>query len=252
MCKWDGGTRWRRRWPRGQTNREQVLRVCPGSRSLPSSLLVPGDPGRGEEMRMLRAGTPPWDTRRMGMADGDLRRVLLVLVALAPPAESRVGKGITTGPSCHPSHGMCPHSCSAPTFSPFTFAVTTVPSGLMMTPGSPFSPCKKGARGDAGMRVSPPIASSPAPRQDGGPHRGDLEQLPSTLECPGDQMHPCLLSVPLVPAVRSTEPVSVPTHQTPSKASPKLAFNPVVPNPARDSPGSQHDLVCPAERSRDA
>lgn len=38
------GTR-RRRWPGTQTNREQVLRVCPESRSLPSSLLVPGDPG---------------------------------------------------------------------------------------------------------------------------------------------------------------------------------------------------------------
>lgn len=87
--------------------------------------------------------------------DGDLPMVPLGPAALAPPANNGEGKGITTGTTWHLSHGDAPHSCQEPTFSPFTLAVTTVPSGLMMTPGSPFSPCKRrgGGRGHGGTRL---------------------------------------------------------------------------------------------------
>lgn len=59
------------------------------------------------------------------------------------------------GPSSAWGHAL--HSHGTPTFSPFTFAVTTVPSGLMMTPGSPFSPCKRegSVRVGRGTRLPP-------------------------------------------------------------------------------------------------
>lgn len=129
----------------------------------------------------------------------------------------------------HPApiaQGRAPHSRSAPTFSPFTFAVTTVPSGLMMTPGSPFSPCRRGGdvRGDGGTRL-PPMVGLASPLAPGGQAGwgtrtvttprggGDPEQLPSTPGSPGDQTTPGLLSVPPGPAGRSTEPTSAPTNQ---------------------------------------
>lgn len=158
-----------------------------------------------------------------------------------------------------------------------------------MTPGSPFSPCKKGGstRGDGGTRLPPVagLASPPGPVGQVGwgtrsvttPWgRGGLEQLPSTPGSPGDQMTPGLLSVPLGPAGRSTEPMSAPTHQRQTPNTPSITTTlaplwqsaaelatrdftkafigaiPAVPSPASNSPGSQRDPACPVGRSRDA
>lgn len=130
------------------------------------------------------------------------------------------------GPPASVPWGCAPHSCQAPTFSPFTLAVTTVPSGLMMTPGSPFSPCKSrgGGRGHRGTRL-PPVTGLVSPgglvewrtRNMTTPRgAGGLEQLPSAPGHPGDQLTPGLLSVPPDPAGRTRSP----HHSQPTKGRP--------------------------------
>lgn len=123
--------------------------------------------------------------------------------------------------------GCAPHSCQEPTFSPFTLAVTMVPSGLMMTPGSPFSPCKRrgGGRGHGGIRLLPVRGLvSPGGQVELGTRNmttpwdaGGLEQLPSALGHPGDQLTPGLLSVPPDPAGRTQSS----RHSQPTKGRPQ-------------------------------
>lgn len=186
-------------------------------------------------MRVLCMGAPPclgsfhpslWDTRR---------RMVMVTYhrshwAPQPRLPLQTMERERASPLASPAPvpwGFAPHSCQEPTFSPFTLAVTTVPSGLMMTPGSPFSPCKRrgDGRGHGGIRLLPVTGLvSPGGQVESGTRNvtppwnaGGLEQLPSTLGHPGDQLTPGLLLVPPDPAGR----IQRPRHSQPTKGSPQ-------------------------------
>lgn len=137
------------------------------------------------------------------------------------------------GPPASVPWGCAPHSCQAPTFSPFTLAVTTVPSGLMMTPGSPFSPCKSrgGGRGHRGTRL-PPVTGLVSPgglvewrtRNMTTPRgAGGLEQFTFSPGAPWGPADPWSPFGPTGPCRKDTEPTSFPTHQRQAPHPPSTA-----------------------------
>lgn len=209
-----------------KTNQEWVLQVCLESQFLPSSLLVHGGPGgRRERTGMFGAPEKPHPstgTRRVAMLTYRWahwsRQPRFPLWMCQTGKRHQHQDGSTTS-STVLQHGTL-------TFCPFTLAATMVPSGLMMTPGSPFSPCKRHTNG-AHTQCHRAGTSQKNKRPEA------VTFIPGAPWMPGDPGSPF---GPTGPYAEEQSP-----HQLPSwypGAAPLLA--------PQHSPGNQRVLICPA------
>lgn len=151
--------------------------------------------------------------------------------APAPPANSGEGKGVTTGITCTCPMGMC--LPFLPGTHLFSFHLGSYHGPIRADDDTrlPLLPLQEKRRWERTWRGQAPSCDRAGvtwwPGRTGTRNvttpwnAGGLEQLPSTLGHPGDQLTPGLLSVPRDPAGR-TQPTSFPTHQRQSPNSPSI------------------------------